>query len=939
MAQPLAQTPFELRADSLLHLAKAMIAKGKAEEGLLLTQEMEGEIVATLGKSSWLRIRALVNYGNYFEGKFQFDQAIEKWKEAVALMDTLYHGDYPLYNRVLGSIGSSYNNMGQTKKAEDVLLIAKHNILSASEQNRNDLIMIDSYLGFVYIASVETEKAERVFLEAREICNKPNCTETMNCMSIDRGLATVYLQTGRFEQSAKIYNSLYKQMIEMGMGDSGLFAALLINMGIVHQNLGDHDKALEFYLKAKDLWDKLAGKNNVYYLTCVQNIGAIYATKKETALAIQFFEETAPILEPIAGTNSRENYTLNFNLGLAYSDLGDYVRAQKRLEEATRIADNIFGQNHENYADVANSLAWNSYHLGHENEAVQMMEKSCKASTSNLARSVTFLTEEELGQYISNIKSHLFDPFRLAHNYSSNGLAAKIAYNYVLFLKGYLMGSVIKTRKLAQSSEKTNQLFAMYQEKSKLLAEQLSLPRSERTGQAELEDTIYHLQKEMILKLEVLEFDDQQIDWESIQKNLPTESVAIEIIDYIDFLERKEADQNHYYSALVLRSDAKSPVLIKLCTQTQLDSIINKQDDRRTEYVNRLYSHPERSLVTIGGSQVTLYDLIIKPLEQTLDGIKTIYYSPSGLLYRINLDAIPISDVETFADKYQVNQLISTRQIASPIEVKVADSTAVLYGGINFDRPVGLSDGQPLTAFHTKGELTFSSVDLTLRGGNWNYLAGTEREVNAISKIVQSASIEPVLFSGSEATEESFKRLGLSGRPSPRVLHMATHGYFFPDPDSKSVEVNEGGEQLFKLSDHPMLRSGLIMAGGNAVWKGEQPLEGRDDGILTAYEISQMNFANTELVVLSACETGLGDIQDNEGVYGLQRAFKIAGAKYLIMSLWQVPDKQTSLLMTTFYKKWLELKMSIPDAFHAAQKELREIGLDPYQWAGFVLVE
>ncbi|MFZ1255920.1 MAG: CHAT domain-containing protein, partial [Saprospiraceae bacterium] len=130
-------------------------------------------------------------------------------------------------------------------------------------------------------------------------------------------------------------------------------------------------------------------------------------------------------------------------------------------------------------------------------------------------------------------------------------------------------------------------------------------------------------------------------------------------------------------------------------------------------------------------------------------------------------------------------------------------------------------------------------------------------------------------------------------------------------------------------------------------WQGKQTIEGREDGILTAYEISQMNLSNTELVVLSACETGLGDIQGNEGVYGLQRAFKIAGAKYLIMSLWQVPDKQTSLLMTTFYKKWLEAegpdkvgnKMTIPDAFHAAQKELRDNGLDPYNWAGFVLVE
>ena len=129
------------------------------------------------------------------------------------------------------------------------------------------------------------------------------------------------------------------------------------------------------------------------------------------------------------------------------------------------------------------------------------------------------------------------------------------------------------------------------------------------------------------------------------------------------------------------------------------------------------------------------------------------------------------------------------------------------------------------------------------------------------------------------------------------------------------------------------------MAGGNNAWKGVPTSVGEEDEILSAYEISQMNLSNTELVVLSACETGLGDIQGNEGVYGLQRAFKIAGVKYLIMSLWQVPDKQTSILMITFYKKWIEDKMEIPQAFHAAQKELRELGLDPYQWAGFVLVE
>lgn len=135
-----------------------------------------------------------------------------------------------------------------------------------------------------------------------------------------------------------------------------------------------------------------------------------------------------------------------------------------------------------------------------------------------------------------------------------------------------------------------------------------------------------------------------------------------------------------------------------------------------------------------------------------------------------------------------------------------------------------------------------------------------------------------------------------------------------------------------------MFRSGLLLAGGNSGWEGNVPVTREEDGVLTAYEISQMNLSHTELVVLSACETGLGDIKGNEGVYGLQRAFKIAGVKYIIMSLWQIPDNQTSLLMTTFYKKWLQDHLSIPEAFHEAQQVLRHKSLDPFYWAGFVLV-
>ncbi|MBI1227545.1 MAG: CHAT domain-containing protein [Bacteroidetes bacterium] len=217
------------------------------------------------------------------------------------------------------------------------------------------------------------------------------------------------------------------------------------------------------------------------------------------------------------------------------------------------------------------------------------------------------------------------------------------------------------------------------------------------------------------------------------------------------------------------------------------------------------------------------------------------------------------------------------------------------------------------------------------------------RKVLAIDPILKSNGYQSHTLRGGDASEAAFKAIG-STAPSPKVLHIATHGFFFPDvPPTGADERNSVGEKnepFFKVSEQPMMRSGLIMAGTNYAWENGRPMRpGMEDGILTAYEISQMNLSNTMLVVLSACEKGLGDIQGNEGVCGLQRAFKIAGAKNIIMPLWQVPDFQTQELMTTFYTKWLLDKMTIQDAFRAAQKEMREKYQNPFFWAGFVLLE
>ncbi len=220
--------------------------------------------------------------------------------------------------------------------------------------------------------------------------------------------------------------------------------------------------------------------------------------------------------------------------------------------------------------------------------------------------------------------------------------------------------------------------------------------------------------------------------------------------------------------------------------------------------------------------------------------------------------------------------------------------------------------------------------DTSNRGASWRYLPGTLSEVEFIKPLFKQST----LFTGAKATEEAFK--SLQGKQAPDILHMATHGFFFKGGEIKKDQIGKIRE--FEYSNDPMIRSGLMLAGSNLKWKGEDIPSKLEDGILTAKEVAALNLYNTKLVVLSACETGLGDIKGSEGVYGLQRAFKAAGVNYLLMSLWTVPDEATAEFMKVFYTK-LKQGFDIQTSFEQTQATMKlQYRNEPYKWAGFVLV-
>lgn len=229
------------------------------------------------------------------------------------------------------------------------------------------------------------------------------------------------------------------------------------------------------------------------------------------------------------------------------------------------------------------------------------------------------------------------------------------------------------------------------------------------------------------------------------------------------------------------------------------------------------------------------------------------------------------------------------------------------------------------------------------RGQGFAYLPGSKTEVKMIENHLRKIGFRTKLYTDGQSSETVIKSLSANqNKSSPGIIHISTHGYYFPQVSrslSNDLTPVEQNRTIYRLSDNPLLRTGLAFAGANHVWRGGEPIDSIDDGILTAYEVSNMNLFNTKLVVLSACKTGLGDINDSEGVYGLQRAFRLAGVQTLIVSLWEVPDKETVELMTEFYTQWGNGN-TMKNAFNKAQIKMRHTYPDhPEKWAGFVMIE
>jgi tetratricopeptide (TPR) repeat protein len=887
----------------------------------------------SLGKEhSWYGVY-LNNLAELYRTMGDYSKALPLYLEALENTEKSLGKEHSSYGVYLNNLAELYESMGEYPKALLLYLEALENTEKSLGKEHSSYGVRLNNLAGLYRTMGDYSKALPLYLEALENTEKSLGKEHSWYGVYLSGLASLYNSMGDYSKALPLYLEALENT-EKSLGkEHSEYGVRLNNLAELYRTMGDYSKALPLYLEALENTEKSLGKEHPNYGVRLNNLAGLYRRMGDYPKALPLYLEALENTEKSLG-KEHPNYGVRLNnLAVLYRTMGDYPKALPLYLETLENTEKSLGKEHSEYGVRLNNLAELYRTMGDYSKALPLYLEAIENISKQLEQAFSFMSESQKEQFLKTVDFNfeVYQSFFTRYS-TEKPEVAQHAYDIELATKGMILQSGIQTRQAIQNSGDSTALqkFDEWSLYKNLLAKQYSLPIAERRSDLkELEDKAEKAEGELS-RLSAAFGESKALSgirWQDVQKQLGNNEVAIEFTSF-NYRNNKEWTDSTLYIALVLRKDDKHPHLIPLFEQQQLDSLLASKGSSDAEFVSNLYQNYNG-----------LYELVWQPLEQYVPKGSTVYFASSGSLHQIAMHAISLPDGSVLSDAYNLHQLSTTAMLTRQVEkTNTLPQHIALFGGIRYDA-TSTSPQTPTNEDFLTQKLSFSLPKDLVRGSeSWTYLPGTLKEVEKIAAIAGQQKIKYTLHTGKDAEEEKFKQL--SGKQAPEVLHIATHGFFFPDP-KKELPDNlmrlDNEKQVYKQSDNPLYRSGLLFAGANKAWLGEEQTEG-EDGILSAYEVSFQYFGNTKLVVLSACETGLGDIKGSEGVFGLQRAFKAAGVQYLMMSLWKVPDAATSEFMESFYTEWFKGN-TIEQAFQNTQNQMKtKYRNEPYKWAAFVLV-
>ena len=712
----------------------------------------------------------------------------------------------------------------------------------------------------------------------------------------------------------------YKQalgLFQQANDKSISYVRLLHGISMIDIYIGLYDDAKKQLDEALIICEKFYGdaENANDYLIVLNSIAVNYLKMGNHDKAVELFK---------AIIDKASSPSTNRIKALAMCNLADVYLLNNDKESAKTLYKKVLSLETEGYIkEMAEFNLVFCYIKDKDPSAVDRLNNFNHKTKENLSLVFGRFTEYEREKYWNQWSQALTFLNNMAVSIYDSPRIREMAYDNALYTKSMLVNVERLLGNIVKENNTANDTFTLMQQyKEKLSSKGLS------------KDSIYNY-VELISQLEkqiinsIPNFSDkvnsQFKTYADVKQLLSDNDVAIEFI-YIPQVKIPIEESELSYGALILTKNDDSPKLVSICKEKELENVLDIRDSVNHYSPDILYSVSDQ----------TLYRMIWSKIMPFIKKGSNIYYSPTGYINRINLSVISDGSqrLEDMFNFYEVTTTASINETAKGLSKH--NNSVVLYGNINYNEDTDVMKNHAhIYSSYTPGELyVLRSVDR----GTWDLLPATKDEIEGIYEVVNHSGISVNVYSKENANEESFK--SLHGK-SPSIIHIATHGFYFPDKTAKITNALNRMES-YTLGGSHMFYSGLLFAGANNAWIGKEIEEGIEDGILTADEISRLDLSNTNLVVLSACDTGLGDVDKINGVFGLQRGFKRAGVKSILMSLWKVDDEATRILMVEFYKNLMS-GQSKHQSLKNAQKYLRSVENgkydDPKYWASFIMLD
>jgi CHAT domain-containing protein len=794
------------------------------------------------------------------------------------------------YGQAVADLGLLYQSMGMFSKAAPYNTQALE--LRKGGENKGMYVVSMNNMGVLKKETGEYTEAEAQLKQALEFSRTIH--DSMALALVSNNLAMTYLDMNNLKSAESYMLMSLDEANKVLKENSSNYIKLEINLANIYRFEKKYAESEAVYLKAIEIKEKKLGAHpDLAHLK--KGLAQLYMEMGKTDKVEDLLQSAYSINKRKLGSKNPATLSVQQELANFYRYSGNTTRAYELISDVAEKKKEIYGESHPNYIQALEDLALTQWQNNHFTDAKSNYTLVIDHTLNYINTFFNSLNENEKTLYWEKTNGRLqrFYSYALANYQNDNDLTTQL-YNTVINTKGFLLNNSSKIRNIIASSSdpELKKTYQLWLETKEHLNQAYQLSKEEITQQKinvdSLKQKADELERELSQKSS--EFKDANsgsiISYETIQKALKPDEAAMEILQLSEYKNGFTGKGN--YVALIIKP--KDLQLVELGDAAGIEKAVS---DFRDKTINQ---KPENEA----------WAATWKPLDKELSGINKLYLSLDGAYHQLSINALKDNEGKYMVDKYSIQFVGNTKDV---LEVKKNET--------NMQKPSSaFLIGNPLYG----------------KSGLLEQLPGTEAEVKNISKLLANYKVKTITLFGKDATEAKVKEIN-----SPSIVHIATHGYFLAD--ISKVETSKVlGVDISAAKENPLLRSGVLLAGCDNVFdENYRPAPNSENGVLTAYEAMSLNLDKTDLVVLSACETGLGSVKQGEGVYGLQRAFLIAGAKSIIMSLWSVSDEATMELMTGFYDNYAK-GGNKQQAFSDAIKVLKTKYKDPYFWSAFVML-